>query len=86
MIAALRWGTWLGVGALAFLLMSQPVSVQAQFQLAVTVIVAMIGIWMFGHGPFARQLVLALGSFVVMRYMYWRVTSTLPPATEFPGF
>jgi cellulose synthase (UDP-forming) len=86
MIAAVRWVAWAGMGALAFLLLTQPISVQTQFQLSVTIIVALTGVWIFGRGQFARQLFLALGSFVVIRYLYWRYTSTLPPITDFPGF
>ncbi len=86
MIAAVRWVAWVGMGAIAVLLLTQPISVQTQFQLSVTIIVALIGVWIFGRGQFARQLFLALGSFVVIRYLYWRYTSTLPPITDFPGF
>ncbi|MBK9081490.1 MAG: UDP-forming cellulose synthase catalytic subunit [Rhizobiales bacterium] len=90
MIAAVRWILWVASGAVAILLVTQPVSVQAQLSLAVAVIVSMILVWLFGRGPWVRQVLLALGSLVVLRYVYWRTTSTLPPISEFvdfiPGF
>ena len=90
MIAAVRWGFWVASGAVAILLVTQPVSVQAQLSLAVAVVVSMILVWLFGRGPWVRQVLLALGSLVVLRYVYWRTTSTLPPISEFvdfiPGF
>ena len=50
----------------------------------------MICVWRFGRGATARQLFLALGTFIVLRYVYWRLTSTLPsagsqPRAEFPA-
>ena len=32
----------------------------------------------FVRGPYMRWTFLALGSFVVLRYLYWRATQTLP--------
>ncbi len=81
----LRWvrvAAWIGSGLLAVALLMQPVSVDAQLSLSLTVIGLMIAIWKFGRGFMARQMFLALGSFVIMRYMYWRVTSTLPPSSD----
>jgi cellulose synthase (UDP-forming) len=78
----LRATAWISNGLLAVILLTQPVSVGAQLTLSLFVIGAMIIVWRMGTGPYHRQLFLALGSFVVMRYLYWRVTSTLPPASD----
>ena len=80
MLSGLRIFAWIGSGRLAVALLMQPVSVDTQLSLALTVIAAMILIWRFGKGKLARQMFLALGSFIVMRYLYWRFTSTLPPS------
>ena len=82
MAASLRAGAWIVCGLVAVLLLTQPVSVQSQLWLSVTAILVLIGIWRFGDGPVARQTFLALASFIVIRYMYWRWTSTLPSASD----
>ena len=78
----LRATAWIGSGILAMILLTQPVSVGAQLTLSLFVIGAMAIVWRSGRSPYKRQLFLALGSFVVIRYLYWRVTSTLPPASD----
>jgi cellulose synthase (UDP-forming) len=82
MISMIRWVAWGVAGAAVLLIVSQPVSVQAQLSLATAVVFAMTGFWLFGRGPWVRQVLLALGSLVVLRYVYWRTTQTLPPITE----
>lgn len=82
----MRMAAWIGSGLMAVALLAQPVSVDAQLALSITVIFSMIALWKFGRGKLARQAFLALGSFVVMRYLYWRVTSTLPPLSDPVGF
>ncbi|WP_245408725.1 UDP-forming cellulose synthase catalytic subunit [Variibacter gotjawalensis] len=68
-------------------MLMQPVSVQAQLLLGVTIIIAMLVLWTFFSSiSIARQLFIAFGSFVVMRYVYWRATSTLPPLSDPIGF
>ena len=86
MLSGLRIFTWMGSGLLAAALLMQPVSVDTQLSLALTSIAAMILIWRFGKGKLARQMFLALGSFMVMRYLYWRFTSTLPSLSDPLGF
>jgi cellulose synthase (UDP-forming) len=78
----LRAFLWIASGAFALLLLTQPVSVQAQLSLSVTIIAALIVVWVIGRGKLARQLFLALSSFSVIRYVYWRVSYTLPPASD----
>lgn len=82
MISLIRWAAWAIAGAAVLLIVSQPVSVQAQLSLAIAVILAMTGFWLFGRGPWVRQVLLALGSLIVLRYVYWRTTQTLPSISE----
>ncbi len=84
--AAARWTAWAASGLLALVLLTHPISVQAQLCLSLAAIAAMIGLWLFARGSLARSLFLAIGSFVVIRYIYWRVTSTLPPISDPLGF
>jgi len=79
---ALRIIAWVLSSFVAIALLTQPVSVQAQLALGVTTIAGMLFVWAFMKGPLARQLFLALATFVVVRYVYWRVSFTLPPASD----
>lgn len=78
----LRAFAWISTGVVAVALLTQPVSVQAQLSLSVTIICALVLLWRFGSGPLARQAYLALSSVIIIRYVYWRVTCTLPPASD----
>ena len=70
----------MGLAALA--LLSQPVSVDAQLALAGAVILVMTCVWIWGSGQLARMTFLTLGSLVVLRYVFWRATNTLPSWNE----
>ena len=78
----IRFLAWATTAALALAFLTQPVSVNAQLTLALSVIAAMAGVWRFGRGAYARWVFLALGSIVVSRYIFWRATSTLPPLDQ----
>ena len=86
MAFVLRLGFWLVAGACAILLLTQPVSVETQRAFGLSVIGLMIGVWLFLRGPLARQLFLALGTAIVIRYLYWRITSTLPSSSDVTGY
>lgn len=85
-MSGLRAFAWVATGVFAVALLTQPVSVQAQLALSVTTIGLLILVWIFGRGPLARQIYLSLSSFIVIRYVYWRLTCTLPPASDPIGF
>jgi cellulose synthase (UDP-forming) len=86
MARALRSGVWLACGLLALALLAQPISVGAQAALGLVIIPLLILIWKFGCGPYARQAFLALASFIVVRYLYWRISDTLPPISDPFGY
>ena len=81
-MAVFRFGLWAACGAFALLLLTQPISVEAQLSLSLMVIAGMILTWKFGSGDMGRQIFLALASMVVVRYIFWRSTSTLPPWSD----
>ena len=82
LLQAVRWSLWglCGAATLAFLM--QPVSVTAQLLLSIAVVVAMTVTWTLGRGRMLRFVFLGLGSAVAIRYLYWRITTTLPSAEE----
>lgn len=77
-----RWTAWASAGSLTLAFVAQPVSVDAQIALACVVIACMTGVWIAGKGPFARMAFITLGSLIILRYVYWRATSTLPSWNE----
>jgi cellulose synthase (UDP-forming) len=84
--AGLRWAAWLGCGLGMFALVTQPVSVTAQAALSLVVVFGLIVIGRLPRASWSRYLFLTLGSAVLLRYLYWRVTSTLPPLADPVGF
>ncbi|CAN2535133.1 hypothetical+protein [Methylocapsa aurea] len=81
-MSTLRFLAFLLFGAAAVALATQPVSVQAQLVASLAVIFLLAALWKFARGPESRQLFIALALFVVLRYVYWRITSTLPPLSD----
>lgn len=73
---------WTLSGLFALILLTQPVSVSTQFYMSVIIISAMAVVWNFVKGEFGRQIFLGLATMVVIRYIYWRITSTLPPLSD----
>ncbi|KMO27329.1 cellulose synthase [Methylobacterium variabile] len=64
--------------AAGLVLLSQPVGTQNQLAMSLAAMAAMAGLWLLFDGPRARFVFLAMGSLVVLRYILWRVTDTLP--------
>jgi cellulose synthase (UDP-forming) len=83
---AARWIAWAVTGACALLLLTQSVSVDVQLALALSVILVMTCLWVGASGQLARMAFLTLASLVILRYIYWRATSTLPAWSEPLGF
>jgi cellulose synthase (UDP-forming) len=77
---------WLLALLATALFVAQPISVSTQSALSAGAIIAMAVIWMAFRGPLARMAFLATGSLVVLRYLYWRTTSTLPSISDPVGF
>lgn len=77
-----RWLLWLGLGALMTILMMQPVNVGAQGILSLAVIGAMGIVMRLGKKDWARYAFLSLASIVILRYLSWRLTSTLPAMSD----
>lgn len=73
---------WLTVAALMIFLVTQPVSLNTHFVTAMIVIVLMAILKMFDRTGALRAVVLALGTAVVLRYVYWRTFTTIPPIDE----
>ncbi len=78
-MAALRWIAW-GLSALLTIgFLVQPVGPEAQTWLCAASCAGMAALWLLApRRGLPRLAFLALGSLVVIRYVYWRLTGTLP--------
>lgn len=74
--------TWSIVAVMILIAIMQPVGLQAQFFSALVGVAIMGLIRLFGLKGVWRQMFLVIGTVIVFRYLYWRVTSTLPPVSE----
>ena len=68
--------------ALAFL----PIDARTQLVTTVLVIVVMAAMKYMRVEGAGRLVLLALGTSIVWRYVYWRTTSTLPPVNQLSNF
>jgi cellulose synthase (UDP-forming) len=64
---------------MAALLATMPIGIDAQLILALSCIALMLALWWAPREGLPKHIFLALGTFVVLRYVYWRTTTTLPP-------
>ena len=81
---------WMIVAVCVLTLITLPINLQTQLIVSVTVVVIMGLIKLFkGEGKW-RLVALAFGSSIILRYVFWRTTSTLPPINQpenfIPGF
>ena len=78
MIKFVGLALWVVSGALTIFVASLPLSVEAQFFLATGCLAIMLAIKTLNlKGPL-RAIFLGLGTFVILRYLSWRLSSTLP--------
>lgn len=81
---------WAIVSAGVITLITLPVSLQTQLIASLLVLVAMMALKLVRSEGIWRLIALSLGTAVVLRYVYWRTTSTLPPLNQpqdfIPGF
>jgi len=74
------------LGLLFFFLLTLPVSTEAQFFIDVTIIISIVILKMLAPKGSFRLVVIMFGAAIVIRYLYWRTTSTIPPVTELQNF
>jgi cellulose synthase (UDP-forming) len=77
---------WAAVSVVVMILITLPISLQTHLIAGAAVVAAMMILkTLRPHGTW-RLIALALGTSVVLRYVYWRTTSTLPPINEPQNF
>ncbi len=85
-MSKLIFAIWIVTAAFELFLVTQPVGITGQLALSITVIVALAAIWLLRVDGVWRHIFLALASIVVLRYAFWRTTSTLPPISDLTSF
>ncbi|MGO8833488.1 MAG: UDP-forming cellulose synthase catalytic subunit [Roseiarcus sp.] len=76
LLALLLWAVATGV---TILVASLPLGVEAQLVLATGALAAMLAIKLVNIKGLLRPVFLGLGTFVILRYLLWRLAYTLPP-------
>ena len=71
---------------LIVLLVALPISLQAHLVAGLVVVACMIVLKFFRAQGIWRIIALALGTAIVLRYVFWRTTSTIPPINEVANF
>ena len=78
MLTLMRMSFVFGAAALSIFVAGLPIALEAQFLICVACLAAMIAVKTLNlRGP-VRLVFLSLGIFVILRYLSWRLTSTLP--------
>ncbi|SON58084.1 Cellulose synthase catalytic subunit [UDP-forming] [Hartmannibacter diazotrophicus] len=77
---------WFAAASMFLFLVAQPIGSEGQVIVGVTLIAAMLGLWLTGRRGTTRTVVIMLALAVVCRYVYWRTTSTLPDPGDLVNF
>ncbi len=77
---------WLATAAIIVFMATQPVSLNTQFITAMIVVIIIAILKLFDRRGAFRAIVLALGTAIVLRYVYWRTFTTIPPVSDLANF
>ncbi|HEV7250773.1 MAG TPA: UDP-forming cellulose synthase catalytic subunit [Shinella sp.] len=77
---------WAMISALVILVITLPINLQTQLIASIAVVTLMAVIKVLRAEGIWRLIALAFGTAVVLRYVYWRTTSTLPPLNQLENF
>jgi cellulose synthase (UDP-forming) len=73
---------WAAVSLVVMVLITLPISLQTHLIAGTAVVVAMMLLKVVRPHGMWRLIALALGTSIVLRYVYWRTTTTLPPINQ----
>ncbi|WP_188854427.1 UDP-forming cellulose synthase catalytic subunit [Aureimonas glaciei] len=86
MRALMTSALWIVSATISILLIAQPISVDTQMHLSLTAIALCLAIYVLRLRGVWRYVFLATATAVVLRYAYWRTTSTLPSPEDMVSF
>ncbi|MGX1307699.1 cellulose synthase (UDP-forming) [Amorphus suaedae] len=78
--------TWMLFVLIMIFMVTQPIDINTHFVTAMLVAAVIAILKYFKREGALRLVVLALGTSVVLRYCYWRTTSTIPPIGQLEDF
>ena len=89
MLTTLMSPLWLLAGVIVLAAAGLPLGVEAQLALALTCLAIMAVVKLARLGGAFRSIYLGLGTFIILRYVFWRVFNTIPsissPTDFIPG-
>ncbi len=77
---------WALASVCVLAMVTLPISLETQLVAGLCVLVAMMALKLVRPDGIWRLVALAFGTAIVMRYVYWRTTSTLPPFNQLENF
>jgi cellulose synthase (UDP-forming) len=77
---------WITAAACVLFIVSLPINLQTHLIAGTIVVILMMVFKLFRSDGTWRLVALAFGTAIVLRYVYWRTTSTLPPVTQLENF
>ncbi|MGO4570418.1 UDP-forming cellulose synthase catalytic subunit [Microvirga sp. 2TAF3] len=77
---------WAVAATLILVLVALPISLQAHLIAGLVVVACMIVLKFFRAQGIWRLVALSLGTAIVLRYVFWRTTNTLPPINELANY
>jgi cellulose synthase (UDP-forming) len=86
MLRTFTFAAWVILALFTLLLIAQPLSTGAQLTLAAASLALMLAIRTLQLAGYWRLLFYVTGGVLVLRYVYWRTTSTLPAPGELEDF
>ncbi len=82
MLRTISLGLYLLTSVLALFLVLQPVGTETQWAIATMCLAVMAVIKLLNLQGYWRHLFFGLGALLVLRYVYWRTTATLPAVSS----
>ncbi|MBB4449456.1 hypothetical protein GGE35_005310 [Rhizobium cellulosilyticum] len=77
---------WAVATVMIILLVTLPINTRTQLIASILIVTVMAIIKLLDVGGKWRLVALAFGTGMVLRYVYWRTTSTLPPVNQLENF
>lgn len=75
-------GLWVLVATIFTVFVTQPIGIKLHFMMSLSALAIMLAISTLRLSGIWRHVFLALGSMLIIRYIYWRVTETIPDPSQ----
>ena len=85
-VGAIRLATTLALAVVLLAVAAQPLSAASQAAIGIAGVAAMIGIRLLRLQGYWRHLFYVIAGILIVRYVYWRTTSTIPSSAELENF